>query len=87
MGAAAYVVAFALIGLTTVNAIAPILIASFALALNVLPFIGSIPILINDPTLMGTGYGMWSSFVACNNVILEVACGAIVSSTHAPTDI
>lgn len=81
LGAIAYVIAFALIGLTTVNAIAPILIASFALALNVLPFIGSIPLIINDPTLMGTAYGMWSSFVACNNIILEVACGAIQDAT------
>jgi hypothetical protein len=79
IGAAIYVVAFALIGLTKVNAIAPILLASFGLSLNVLPWVGSFPILVTDPTLIGTAYGLWSSFIACNNVILEVACGAIVS--------
>lgn len=61
------------------NAIAPILLASFGLSLNVLPYIASIPILVLDPTLVGTAYGLFSSFIACNNVILEVACGAIVS--------
>lgn len=79
-GAAIYVVAFALIGLTKVNAIAPILLASFGLSLNVLPWIASFPILVPDPTLIGTAYGLFSSLIACNNVILEVACGAIVSS-------
>lgn len=28
---------------------------------------------------MGTAYGVWSSFVACNNILLEVTAGAIVS--------
>lgn len=79
IGAAIYVVAFALIGLTKVNAIAPILLASFGLSLNVLPWIASFPILVPDPTLIGTAYGLFSSLIACNNVILEVACGAIVS--------
>lgn len=63
-GAALYVIVFALIGLTTVNPLGPIILGSFALAFNVLPFIGSIPILINDESLMGTAYGIWSSFVS-----------------------
>jgi hypothetical protein len=47
--------------------------------MNVIPFVGSIPILVNDPTKMGTAYGVWSSFVACNNILLEVTAGSIVS--------
>lgn len=35
---------------------------------------------------MGTAYGVWSSFVACNNILLEVTAGAVVrflsSSLH-----
>lgn len=84
-GAAIYVVAFALIGLTKVNAIAPILLASFGLSLNVLPWIASFPILVPDPTLIGTAYGLFSSLIACNNVILEVACGAIQDATPGQT--
>lgn len=62
-GASLYVIVFILIGLTTVHPLIPIILSSFALAFNVLPFIGSIPILVNDESLMGTAYGIWSSFV------------------------
>lgn len=103
-GASLYVVVFALIGLTTVNPLGPIILGSFALAFNVLPFIGSIPILIHDESLMGTAYGIWSSFVslpsdflpcvpsltikvACNNIILEISTGAIVSPSMQPAGI
>ncbi|BEJ14818.1 hypothetical protein CspHIS471_0405850 [Cutaneotrichosporon sp. HIS471] len=85
IGAAIYVLAFALIGLTKVNAIAPILLASFGLSLNVLPWIASFPIIVPDPTLIGTAYGLFSSLIACNNVILEVACGAIQDATPGQT--
>jgi hypothetical protein len=81
IGAALYIVVYALIGLTTVHPTGPIVLSSFALSMNVIPFVGSIPILINDPTKMGTAYGVWSSFVACNNILLEVTAGAIVSSS------
>lgn len=81
VGALLYVLAFALLGFTKVYALVPILIASCALGCNVIPYIGSIPLLVNDPTLMGTAYGLWSTFIACNNVILEVACGAIQDAT------
>lgn len=79
LGAALYIVVYVLIGLTTVHPTGPIVLSSFALSFNVLPFIGSIPILVNDPTKMGTAYGVWSSFVACNNILLEVMAGSIVS--------
>lgn len=56
--------------------------------MNVIPFVGSIPILVNDPTKMGTAYGVWSSFVACNNILLEVTAGSIVSQfPFLPSDI
>jgi len=62
-GGALYVVVFTLIGLTTVNPPGPIILSSFALSFNVIPFTASIPLLINDPTMMGTVYGVWTSFV------------------------
>lgn len=57
-------VVFALIGLTTVNPLGPIILSSFALSFNVIPFTASIPLLVNDPTMMGTAYGVWTSFVS-----------------------
>lgn len=68
VGAALYIVVFALIGLTDVHPLAPVVLSSFALSFNVLPFVGSIPILINDESLMGTAYGVWSSFVSADLV-------------------
>jgi len=65
VGAALYMVVFALIGLTKVHPLGPVILSSFALSFNVLPFISSIPILINDESLMGTAYGVWSSFASC----------------------
>jgi hypothetical protein len=64
IGGALYMVVFALIGLTTVNPLGPIILSSFALSFNVIPFTASIPLLINDPTMMGTAYGVWTSFVS-----------------------
>jgi hypothetical protein len=57
-------VVFALIGLTTVHPLGPIILSSFALSFNVIPFLASIPLMINDPTMMGTAYGVWTSFVS-----------------------
>lgn len=79
LGAALYMVVFALIGLTTVNPIGPIVLSSFALSFNILPWIGSIPLVVTDQNLVGTAYGVFSSFIACNNIIMEIATGSIVS--------
>jgi hypothetical protein len=57
-------VVFALIGLTKVHPMGPIILSSFALSFNVIPFLASIPLLVNDPTKMGTAYGVWTSFVS-----------------------
>lgn len=63
LGAACYMVVFALIGLTKVNPIGPIVLSSFALSFNILPWIGSIPLVVTDHDLIGTAYGVFSSFV------------------------
>jgi hypothetical protein len=64
MTAAVYIVVFALIGLTTVHPLAPILLSSFALSSNAITFIASIPILVGDDALLGTAFGVWKSFVS-----------------------
>lgn len=64
LGAACYMVVFALIGLTTVNPIGPIVLSSFALSFNILPWIGSIPLVVTNQDLIGTAYGVFSSFVS-----------------------
>jgi MFS family permease len=58
-----YVVVFALIGLTTVHPLGPILLSSFALSTNAVTFIASIPVIVGDDRLLGTAYGVWKAFV------------------------
>ncbi|WVQ84824.1 hypothetical protein IAT38_006981 [Cryptococcus sp. DSM 104549] len=75
--AALYIIVFALIGLTTVHPLAPILISSFALSSNALTFIAAIPVLVGDDALLGTALGIWKAFQNGNSITLDVAAGAI----------
>ncbi|AAW46646.1 hypothetical protein CNBI0430 [Cryptococcus deneoformans B-3501A] len=74
---ALYIIVFALIGLTTVHPLCPILISSFALSTNAITFIASIPILVGDDSLLGTALGIWKAFANGNSIVLDVAAGAI----------
>lgn len=71
---ALYVVVFALIGLTTVHPLGPILLSSFALSTNAITFIASIPVLVGNDALLGTAFGVWKAFVG--DLSLQ-HCGAI----------
>jgi len=66
---AIYIIVFALIGLTTVHPLGPILLSSFALSTNAITFIASIPILVGNDALLGTAFGVWKSFVSPGTVI------------------
>lgn len=70
---ALYIIVFALIGLTTVHPLCPILISSFALSTNAITFIASIPILVGDDSLLGTALGIWKAFANGNSIVLDVA--------------
>ena len=67
-----YIIVFALIGLTTVHPLAPILLSSFALSTNAITFIASIPILVGNDALLGTAFGVWKSFVSQKPVARSV---------------
>ncbi|TYJ53851.1 hypothetical protein B9479_005539 [Cryptococcus floricola] len=72
-----YIIVFALIGLTQVTPLCPIIISSFALTTNVITFLSAIPILVGDDRLLGTAFGVWKAFSNCNSIVLDVAAGAI----------
>ncbi|WWD20457.1 hypothetical protein CI109_104933 [Kwoniella shandongensis] len=82
IAAALYIVVFVLIGLTQVAPLVPILISSFALAVSQIAFLASIPIFIANDELIGTAYGVWKSFINANDIVLEVAAGAIQDRAH-----
>lgn len=69
---ALYVVVFALIGLTTVHPLAPILLSSFALSTNAITFIASIPVLVGNDALLGTAFGVWKAFVSNQRLSSEM---------------
>ena len=66
--AALYVVVFAIIGLTQVNPLAPILVSSVAFVTNLLPFMASIPVLVGDDSKLGSALGVFNALVSLGMV-------------------
>ena len=66
-----------------------IIIGSLALALNVVPFIAAIPLLVPEQENMGVAYGIWNAFANCGESIVNVASGALqvhsTSSSPSPS--
>ncbi|WOO80282.1 Major facilitator superfamily domain-containing protein 1 [Vanrija pseudolonga] len=79
--AALYIVVFVLIGLTKVNALAPIILSSFAYVTNLLPYFAALPILIDGTELLGTAFGVFQAFANSGSLIMNVAVGAIQDNT------
>lgn len=73
-----YIVVFALIGLTTVHPLAPILLSSFALSTNAITFLCALPVLVGNDMKIGTAMGIWKAFQNANSTIMDVSAGAIV---------
>ncbi|KAH8924286.1 MFS general substrate transporter [Atractiella rhizophila] len=78
---ATWIIVYALIGYTTVNALAPVIISGFALAFNALPFTCSIPLLVPDQKQLGLALGVWKAFNNANSVVVDVAAGQIQNTT------
>lgn len=75
--AAVYITAFALLAFTRVHELAPILLGSLAYTTNSIPFIASLPLLVPSQNLIGTAYGIWRTFNAAGETIMDVITGAI----------
>jgi hypothetical protein len=71
------VVVFALLGLTQVHPLIPIILGSFALSTYALPFSASIPVMVGDSALLGTAIGIWKAFGNGGIIVFDVAAGAI----------
>lgn len=67
-----YVIVFALIGLTKVHPLGPIILGSFALSTYAIPFSASIPVIVGDPAYLGTAIGVWKAFVCLSHSILTL---------------
>ncbi|TXT16095.1 hypothetical protein VHUM_00598 [Vanrija humicola] len=76
-----HIIVFVLIGLTKVNAIAPIIISSFAYTTNLLPWFVSLPILVDGEDLIGTAFGVFQAFANSGALVMTVAAGALQDAT------
>ncbi|EST10225.1 Major facilitator superfamily [Kalmanozyma brasiliensis GHG001] len=79
--AALWVVVFALLAYTQVNAYVPVVLGSIALSFNALPFLASIPLLVPNQASIGTAFGIWKCFNSAGSVTMDVAFGAIQDRT------
>ncbi|GAA5820374.1 hypothetical protein JCM11251_005601 [Rhodosporidiobolus azoricus] len=75
--ASLWIIVWCLLAFTTVHALCPTILGSFALAFNALPFIASIPLLVPNQANLGTAFGIWKSLNNCGSTIMGVASGAI----------
>ncbi|CEL57835.1 Major facilitator superfamily domain-containing protein 1 OS=Homo sapiens GN=MFSD1 PE=2 SV=2 [Rhizoctonia solani AG-1 IB] len=76
-----WIVVFAVLGFSRVNALFPMVFSSVALAFNAMPFVCSVPILVASQDQIGTGYGLYKAFNNAGSVIVDVAAGAIQDTT------
>ncbi|GAA5901154.1 hypothetical protein JCM6882_006131 [Rhodosporidiobolus microsporus] len=72
-----WILVWSLLAYTTVHALCPTILGSFALAFNALPFIASIPLLVPSQANLGTAFGIWKALNNCGSTIMGVASGAI----------
>ncbi|CAE6346181.1 unnamed protein product [Rhizoctonia solani] len=76
-----WIMVFAVLGFSAVNALFPMVFSSVALAFNAMPFVCSVPILVASQDQIGTGYGLYKAFNNAGSVIVDVAAGAIQDKT------
>lgn len=62
-----------------------VLLGSFALAFNILPWITMIPLIVADQSNLGTAFGIYKALNNCGTVIMDVGAGAI--QDHTPTGV
>ncbi|KZV66987.1 MFS general substrate transporter [Peniophora sp. CONT] len=79
--AALWVIVFALLAYTQVNALCPVLLGSFALAFNALPWAAIMPLIVADQANLGTAFGIYKALNNCGSVIMDVSAGAIQDRT------
>lgn len=82
---AIWVLVYALIGYTTVNALGVMIISSLALAFNALPFIASIPLMVPSQLELGLAFGIWKAFNNCGSVIVDMIAGRLQDITPGKT--
>jgi hypothetical protein len=79
--AALWVVILALLAYSSVHPLVPVLLGSFALSANAIPFIAAIPLLVPQQSSIGTAFGIWKAFNSAGSTIIDISIGAIQDRT------
>lgn len=75
--AALWCLVIVLLAYTSVHPLIPIILSSFASSAQLLPFYGSIPIIVQSQTSIATAFGIWKAFNSNGSTIMDIATGAI----------
>ncbi|KAN0066302.1 hypothetical protein ACQY0O_000396 [Thecaphora frezii] len=79
--AALWVLVFSLLAFSDVNPYCPVILSSLALSLNAIPFIASIPLLVQSQSSVGTAFGIVKAFNSAGSTVMDVSTGAIQDLT------
>lgn len=82
---AIWIIVYALIGYTTVNALGVMIVSSLAFALTALPFLASVPLMAPSQLELGLVFGVWKSFIHCGRVTVDMIAGRLQDITPGHT--
>lgn len=82
---AIWILVYCLIGYTQTNALGAMVIASLASAMNALPFIASIPLMVPNQLELGLVFGVWKAFNNSGSVVVDMIAGRLQDLTPGGT--
>lgn len=82
---AIWILVYCLIGFTKTNALGTMIIASLGSAMNALPFLVSIPLIVPSQVELGLVFGIWKAFNNSGSVIVDMIAGALQDITPGGT--
>ncbi|KAH6970942.1 major facilitator superfamily domain-containing protein [Ilyonectria sp. MPI-CAGE-AT-0026] len=82
---AIWILVYCLIGFSHVNALGVMVIASLASAMNALPFLASIPLMVPNQTELGLVFGIWKAFNNSGSVVVDMIAGRLQDVTPGGT--
>ncbi|KAK4940849.1 hypothetical protein LTR10_019121 [Elasticomyces elasticus] len=82
---AIWILVYCLIGYTHTNALGSMVIASLGSAMNALPFLASIPLMVNNQVELGFVLGIWKAFNNSGSVVVDMIAGRLQDITPGNT--
>jgi hypothetical protein len=80
-----WILVYCLVGYTHVNALGAMVVASLASAMNALPFLASIPLMVPSQVELGLVLGIWKAFNNSGSVVVDMVAGRLQDITPGNT--